>query len=47
MSNFNLFLVGVACGVYLDQNYDVPNISVIVNKIEKYMKSIEKDSKKK
>tara|TARA_Y100000590_G_scaffold469729_1_gene659377 strand:+ start:3220 stop:3366 length:147 start_codon:yes stop_codon:yes gene_type:complete len=46
MSNFYLFLTGVVCGLYIDQNYKVPNVIVLVDKVKEYLNSIEKDSKK-
>lgn len=42
MSYFSVFSMGVIVGVYLEQNYDLPPVSTIVEKGKNYLKSIEK-----
>jgi hypothetical protein len=36
------FVLGTISGVYLAQNYDVPNVKVLGDKIITYLNSIEK-----
>lgn len=48
MIHFTSFLLGTISGVYLAQNYDVPDVKVIGDKLIQYLNSIEKkDDKKK
>ena len=48
MIHFTSFLLGTISGVYLAQNYDVPDVKVIGDKLIEYLNSIEKkDDKKK
>ena len=42
MSNFFFFTSGVILGVYIDQKYDLPKVSTMVDKGVEYLKSIEK-----
>jgi hypothetical protein len=43
MSNLFFFTGGIVLGVYLDQKYDLPKVSLMVDKGVEYLKSIEKD----
>ncbi len=48
MIHFTSFLLGTISGVYLAQNYEVPDVKVISDKLIQYLNSIEKkDDKKK
>lgn len=48
MIHFTSFILGSISGVYLAQNYDVPDVKVIGDKLIEYLNSIEKkDDKKK
>ena len=48
MIHFTSFILGTISGVYFAQNYDVPDVKVIGDKLIKYLNSIEKkDDKKK
>ncbi len=42
MSNVTSFIVGTFTGIYLAQNYDLPDANDITQKCIEYMKSIEK-----
>tara|TARA_B100000123_G_C25611552_1_gene375976 strand:+ start:61 stop:210 length:150 start_codon:yes stop_codon:yes gene_type:complete len=48
MSNFISFLMGTCSGIYLAQNYKLPDIKVVSEKIIQYLQTLEKndDSKK-
>ena len=43
MSNFLSFIGGTLFGAYIAQNYDIPDVKVIGNKIIDYLNSIEKN----
>ena len=45
MSNLVSFLMGTCSGVYLAQNYDIPDIKIVADKILNYLKSLEKKEK--
>ena len=45
MSNLFSFIMGTCSGVYLAQNYDIPDIKILTDKILNYLKSIEKKEK--
>lgn len=40
---FYSFLMGVTTGIYLAQNYDIPDIKNLGDKAFEYLKSIEKN----
>ena len=42
MSYLSVFSIGVVFGVYLEQNYNLPPVSVLLEKGKDYLKSIEK-----
>ena len=42
MIHFGSFILGTIGGMYIAQNYDVPDVKHIGNKIVEYLKSIEK-----
>ena len=42
MSNFVSFVFGACSGVYVAQNYDIPDIKIAADKILCYLKSLEK-----
>ena len=42
MSNLFSFLMGTCSGIYIAQNYEIPDIKVVTDKILDYLKSIEK-----
>ena len=42
MSNFLSFIAGAWSGIYLAQNYDIPDIKIVGDKIIEYLKSLEK-----
>jgi hypothetical protein len=42
MSYLSIFSIGVVCGVYLEQTYNLPPVSVVIEKGKDYLKSIEK-----
>lgn len=42
MSYVTVFSAGVIFGVYLEQNYNLPPVSVVIEKGKEYLKSIEK-----
>ena len=39
------FIFGTCSGIYLAQNYDIPDIKIAANKIIFYLKSLEKQDK--
>lgn len=43
MNNLFVFVLGNITGMYISQNYKIPNIKKISDKILKYLESIEKD----
>lgn len=45
MTNFISFIMGTCFGLYLDQNYEIPDIKVVGDKILKYLNSLEKKDK--
>ena len=45
MSNFISFIMGTCSGIFLAQNYDIPDIKVVGSKIIEYLKSLEKKNK--
>ena len=47
MIHFTSFVLGTISGVYLAQNYDVPDVKVIGDKLIEYLNSIEKKDNKK
>jgi len=42
MSNITSFIVGTFTGIYLAQNYDLPDARDLTEKFKDYMRSIEK-----
>jgi hypothetical protein len=42
MTNFMSFFMGACSGVYLAQNYDIPDVKNIGNQIMLYVNSLEK-----
>lgn len=42
MSNFFFFTSGIVFGVYMDQKYNLPKVSTLIDNGVKYLKSIEK-----
>jgi len=42
MSYLTVFSMGVVFGVYLEQNYKLPPVSLVIEKGKDYLKSIEK-----
>ena len=42
MSNITSFVVGTFTGIYLAQNYDLPDARDLTEKFKDYMQSIEK-----
>lgn len=42
MSKLVVLLSGIVLGIYIDQNYDLPKISLLVNKIKNDIKKYEK-----
>lgn len=42
MSKLVLFVSGVVFGIYIDQTYNLPKISLLVNKIKNDIKKYEK-----
>jgi len=45
MSNFISFVMGTCSGIFLAQNYDIPDIKIVTDKIVDYLKSLEKNNK--
>ena len=45
MSNFISFLMGTCSGIYLAQNYKIPDIKIVGSKIVEYLQSLEKNDK--
>jgi len=45
MSNFISFVMGTCSGIFLAQNYDIPDIKIVTDKIVDYLKSLEKKDK--
>ena len=45
MIKFYSFIVGMASGVYMAQNYDIPDIKLLGDKVVDYIKSLEKNNK--
>lgn len=45
MIHLGSFILGTISGVYIAQNYDIPDVKVIGNKIIDYLNSIEKKKK--
>ena len=43
MIHFGSFILGTISGMYIAQNYNIPNVKVIGNKIIDYLNSIEKN----
>ena len=43
MLNLPSFLVGTATGIYIAQNYKIPNIKNLSDKCLDYLKSLEKN----
>ena len=42
MIKFYSFIVGMASGVYMAQNYDIPDIKILGDKVVDYIKSLDK-----
>lgn len=47
MGNTFSFFLGGFSGVYLAQNYDVPDVKIFTEKVFVYLKEMEKEKKKK
>ncbi len=45
MVHFPSFLIGTFAGIYIAQNYDVPDAKKLGNEFLEYLKSIEKKNK--
>ena len=45
MSNFISFLMGTCSGIYIAQNYKIPDIKLLSPKIVEYLQSLEKNDK--
>ena len=43
MSNIFIFTSGIILGVYIDQKYDLPKVSTMIDQGVEYLKSIEKN----
>ena len=43
MNNFLVFVLGNITGIYISQNYKIPNVKKITDKIVNYIESLEKD----
>ena len=46
MNNSIFFLSGTLIGIYIAQTYDLPKLNVVANKVQDYLKSIEKNNGK-
>lgn len=42
MNNILSFVVGTVSGMYIAQNYDIPNIKNLGGRVAEYIKSLEK-----
>ena len=42
MSYITVFSAGIIFGVYLEQNYNLPPVKLVIEKGQEYLKSIEK-----
>ena len=42
MTRLISFVIGLAVGIYIDQNYKLPRLKVLIEKGKKYLDSIEK-----
>jgi|TARA_B110000285_G_scaffold69531_1_gene79999 hypothetical protein len=42
MFNFQSFIVGTVSGIYIAQNYDIPNVKKLGDKVVDYIKNFEK-----
>ena len=42
MIRISSFIIGTLTGVYIAQNYEVPDVKIIVDHFLEYLKSIEK-----
>ena len=45
MSNFFYFTSGILLGIYVDQKYEIPDVTKTLENIGEYLKSIEKGGK--
>lgn len=43
MNNLFVFVLGNITGMYISQNYNIPNIKKVTDNILKYIESLEKD----
>ena len=43
MNNLFVFVLGNITGMYISQNYNIPNIKKMTDKFIKYIESLEKD----
>ena len=43
MNNFFVFICGNITGIYISQNYKIPNIKKMSDKVLDYINSLEKD----
>ena len=43
MSKMLTFIAGFIAGVYIDQLYKLPRLSIIINKSKEYIESLEKN----
>lgn len=46
LSNFNYFIFGILTGIYVSQNYHVPNISRYIDMSINYVRKIEVENRK-
>lgn len=42
MINLQSFVLGTLSGIYIAQNYDIPNVKIISDKVIEYIKDLEK-----